>query len=586
MELIRVAIKNFRSIKDENIHFEHNCIVLLGKNEAGKSNVLKAIAAVFGKYTVSNKDKRKRIDNEKIDEYFVRAIYKLSEDDFKQILQRFQKKYSNTNLIKFKNSQNIGSYIKAVFYNLIIQIDIADEKNAHFSYWRYNKDDFKIVIPLYLNGNVLSLEPLANATEFNLSLSIFEIVKELFSENKYNCHYWEYSDNYLLPSSVNIASFISEPESIKGLENIFFLCKRDNIKKEFADALSQDGDYANLLEQVSKTLTSTFHKIWKDFKNTSIQLQPNGDEILIKVANKAKYSFEDRSEGFKKFISILLMLSTQSRANRIHEKDIILIDEPDQSLYPTSAQYLRDELLEMSKKSKIIYSTHCQYMIDTSNLERHYIVEKVDDITTIRKENKNAPFSTDELLRRAVGSSIFECLQPKNIIFEGYLDKLLFNKYCTFQNKDKLFKEYGMVYLGGISGAETLVQILLLANKKFVIVADSDETSKNKKADFCKNYPEYKDIWVSYADVCDGMLTMEDFVNPEHIETQIKKTGNQNYKYDITKSAISNIELAVNKDKEKKQSFKNHLAETLTKESIKTEYDNYINKLKEIIDSL
>ena len=58
MKLTRIEIKNFRSIKDAKISFDHNCLILLGKNEAGKSNVLKAVAAVFGKYMLSNKDKR------------------------------------------------------------------------------------------------------------------------------------------------------------------------------------------------------------------------------------------------------------------------------------------------------------------------------------------------------------------------------------------------------------------------------------------------------------------------------------------------------------------------------------------------
>ena len=66
MELKKIQIRNFRSIKSEDIVFSHNCLILLGKNEAGKSNLLKAVASVFGKYEVSNKDRRKRVDNEKI----------------------------------------------------------------------------------------------------------------------------------------------------------------------------------------------------------------------------------------------------------------------------------------------------------------------------------------------------------------------------------------------------------------------------------------------------------------------------------------------------------------------------------------
>lgn len=60
MKLDRIVISNFRSIKDTTIFFDSNCKILIGKNEAGKSNVLKVIAAVFGQYNVGSKDRRKK----------------------------------------------------------------------------------------------------------------------------------------------------------------------------------------------------------------------------------------------------------------------------------------------------------------------------------------------------------------------------------------------------------------------------------------------------------------------------------------------------------------------------------------------
>ncbi|ACU60965.1 ATP-dependent nuclease [Chitinophaga pinensis] len=580
MILEEISIQNFRSIKDETITFPHNCLILLGKNEAGKTNVLKAIAALFNLYKVSGKDKRKRLGNEVLTDFFVRAVFKLTEEDFTKVEESFFQTYSGIENIVFVKEISIRDYIKAMFYNLLINVNIRDNASPQFSYWTNSSEYVKLKHPLFINGNNISFDI---GSEFNLSRSIFEIVKGLYNENPINCHYWQYNDSYLLPSAVNIDNFISNPSTCKALENIFALCGRENIKKEFETAMSEDGDYLNLLEQLSQKVSTTFQKIWKDFKNTSIQILPNGDEMLIKVVEKAKYNFEDRSDGFKKFISILLMLSTQSRANKMLDNDIILIDEPDQSLYPTSAQYLKNELIEISKKSKIIYSTHSQYMIDSEVIGRHIIVEKNDDITSLKKNISNAPFASDELLRRAVGVSIFECLKAKNIVFEGYLDKALFSFYCKSFNLEKVFSTYGQVYLNGIAGAETLVQILNLADKKFVIVADSDETSNNKRADFTKNYPDFQNRWLAYADICKKVSTMEDFLTSSHIENQFKKHG-YIYTYDSSKNANYNIEKAVNKDKELKQKFKKILIDTAKKSDIETEYKLYLDALKEALE--
>jgi len=582
MKLDYIHIKNFRSIKNENIKFTHNCLVLLGKNEAGKTNVLKAIASLFEIYKVSNKDKRKRIENEKITENYIRAVFDLTSSDFKIIEERFKKKYKGFENVKFKSGKSFSEYLQKVFKCLLLQIKIADNQKPEFSYWKYIGTDFELDKQIFISENTISTSGIIN---FNINVKILELVKDLYNENPLKCHYWQHANSFLLPNTVNIQDFISDPSDFKALENIFALCGREDIENEFETAKAEDGDYSNLLEQVSKKVTSTFQKIWKDFRGTSIQLIPDGEEILIKIVDKAKYNFEDRSDGFKKFISILLMLSTKSRSNKMLETDIILIDEPDQSLYPTSAKYLKNELIEISKKSKVIYSTHSQYMIDSDNLDRHLVVEKTDDVTTIKKEDANAPYTTDELLRRAIGSSIFECLKPKNIIFEGFLDRELFNTYLKFNKVEFENNNCGTVYLSGIIGAETLVQILILAQKKFIIVADSDETSNKKRMDFEKNYPEYKNCWLSYSDIFKQASTMEDFFTIDYVKAQLKKSGLEQT-YGESKNVNFNIEKAVNKDKELKQTFKKNLLLSAKKIDILNEYGDYIKALKDKVSNL
>jgi predicted ATP-dependent endonuclease of OLD family len=581
MELKKIQIKNFRSIKDADIQFNHNCLILLGKNEAGKSNILKAIAAVFGKYQISPKDKRKKIDNEKIDreDFFIRAIIELNNKDFLEIEKRFKNKFNNYK-IQYSDNITLIEFIRLVFNNLLIDVFFNEIEEPELNYWENENTKLKNIKIISENSN-----PLEESTQIELEEEVFEILKELYLENPIKCHYWQYNDSFLLPNTIDINSFTNNPSDYKAIENIFQLCGRENIKEEFENALLQDGDYINLLDQVSKKTTQTFQKIWNDFKGTSIQFISDGHQILIKIVEKARYNCEDRSEGFKKFISILLMLSTQSRSKKIYENDLILIDEPDQSLYPTSAQFLKDELLTIAKKTKIIYSTHSQYMIDTNNLDRHIIVEKKDDVTTLNKEDANAPYTTDELLKRAIGSSIFECLKPINIVFEGYLDKKLFEQFCQWNKKDDSFKDFGRIYLQGISGIDSIVSILDAANKKFIVVADSDSASLDKRKEFEKEHPDYKSNWLAYADVVPSISTMEDFLTEGFVNTEIIKM-NPEYVYDSTKNAIQNIEKAINKDKGKKQVIKNSLIANLKNEHIKEEYVQYLEELKNKLNNL
>lgn len=563
MQLDRIIIHNFRSIKDITISFDKTCLILLGKNEAGKSNILKAIAAVFGAYKVSEKDKRKKINNEKIDDYSVKAVFKLSQEVIHQVADI----YSKTTSVFFGNSVSLIDFVNDVFNEFIVTISVGNSQKPSFSYWEY--DETKYVIT---EGPDLK----------TVTKGVFDIITKQYSLHPFRCHYWHYSDSYLLPPSVDIQGFINSPDTFKGLKNLFILCDREDIKKEFESSLSQDGDYMNLLSQVSESVTSTFRKIWKDFKGTSIELNQNGGEILIKVKDKVRYSFEDRSDGFKRFVSILLMLSAPSRKNKLSNNDIILIDEPDNSLYPTSARYLRDELLRIGEKSFVIYATHSQYMIDSDCIERHLIVEKKDDITSIRKQEGHAPYNEDELLRNAIGTSIFECIRSNNLVFEGWLDKKLFEIYTDADKKRKAtFKDYGKVYLTGITGAMTLCNLLMLAEKSFVVVADSDDTSATKKKDFCKAYPDYTDNWKGYSDVVGGISTVEDFLKAEYLEKYLREHYKADFTYNTAKNAIQNIESVI-KDKDKKQEIKAALITNANKDDIKSEYGDYLDAISDV----
>ncbi len=584
MELNKIEIKNFRSIKLADVIFDHKCLILLGKNEAGKSNVLKAIAAIFGKYTITDKDKRKKIDNERIleTERYIRAIISLTPEDIKTVYDRFISKYTGIEYIGFISKIKLDEYIQKVFNSFFIHLQIGSGQNTNFDYTKPDDIGLNFRQKLFIDDNKIST---SGDVALDLNTLIFEIIYQLYTEKPFKCHFWQYQDNYLLPGRVNIADFIGNPSSCQPLEHIFQLCGRENILQEFSNSLEEDGDYSNLLDQVSKKVTETFQGIWKDMEKTVIQFIPNGNEILIKLSDKAKYNFEDRSDGFKKFISILLMLSTQARANKIIDNDIILIDEPDQSLYPSSARFLRDELLSISRNSKVIYSTHSQYMIDSNSINRHYLVEKQNDVTTLKRPDGHAPYSQDELLRNAIGSSIFEIISEKNIVFEGFLDKQLFDKYIMDKGYQEKFKNIGRIFLWGISGVEAVTSILQSGNRKFIVVADSDKASKDKRLDFEANNPQLNTNWLAYGEVVSTITTMEDFFTESFLLTTINKFV-PGFSLVPNKPAITNIGNSVDNDKLKKQEIKNALILNCTSEVVKVEYDQFVATLLDRINSL
>lgn len=89
MKLTKVWIRGFRSIKDQQIFFQNSCQFLIGINESGKSNILRALRLLDPDVMPVAKDRRNPLENE-------------PHDQTKQVHFEFQ--LSDSELIEFKKS--------------------------------------------------------------------------------------------------------------------------------------------------------------------------------------------------------------------------------------------------------------------------------------------------------------------------------------------------------------------------------------------------------------------------------------------------------------------------------------------------
>ena len=78
MRLVKAHIENFRSLRNIDVNF-NKCTIFVGKNNTGKSNVLKAIDLVLGEgyYRVTNNDFYNQDESLtiKIDLFFKCSLY-------------------------------------------------------------------------------------------------------------------------------------------------------------------------------------------------------------------------------------------------------------------------------------------------------------------------------------------------------------------------------------------------------------------------------------------------------------------------------------------------------------------------------
>ena len=113
-----------------------------------------------------------------------------------------------------------------------------------------------------------------------------------------------------------------------------------------------------------------------------IKFQINNSLLSFLVEDeKVKYkskTTEQRSDGFRQFISFLLTISAESATNQL-SNSLLLLDEPETHLHPQAQEYLKDELIKITRNDKnniIFFATHSNYMIDKDHIERCFRLSK------------------------------------------------------------------------------------------------------------------------------------------------------------------------------------------------------------------
>lgn len=264
MRLSRVQIRNFRSIKDSEIQFDPACRVLVGINESGKSNILKALALLDKDSEPSKKDDlREALPNEgPIDKSFVEFVFRFQKEESDKLF----KEVSGLCLAGAKNPDIVSKGTKryslkefcAVNDEGLYTVDVLGEEKD-FQYLDHDQDfelvrgwqkptkacpadfivklkgqdcqlsNFKLVKRRDLKG--VPEEYLVDAAIEDLTGVIGTKILAITEENLPETLFWEYNEEEnLLPNSIKIQDFANDPSSCAPLENMFLLAGVDNIK--------------------------------------------------------------------------------------------------------------------------------------------------------------------------------------------------------------------------------------------------------------------------------------------------------------------------------------------------------------------
>ena len=524
MILKLVRIENFRCIEDSTEFSIEPTTCLVGKNEAGKTSILRALYKLkpdikdagdfdptldYPRRKVSVYEERHKTDPdnvlttvwelEKKETDIVAQI--LGSEALKDTTVRVTKDYSNSITWDFEIDE-----LKVVNHFLGTS---GLKQNEQI----YIKDSQTIE---QLIANLVELDPKSKAQETFLTT-----LKETFPTKNprklakkiliTHMPTFLYFGDYLnLPGQVSINELQKRKDNEK-LEygDRIFLALLDLASTSF-DEIIQMKEFEKLnakLEAVSNRLSDEIFEYWTQNRNLKVVCRLDnalpedpppfniGDVFRTRIENvrhRVTVNFDEHSRGFVWFFSFLAWFSQLKK--HYGEKLIILLDDPALSLHARAqADLLRYINEKLEPYYQVIYTTHSPFMIDPENLLRVRTVEDVmedDEIKGTKIGDKTLSTDRDTLfpLQAALGYDITQTLfiGLHTLLVEGASDLLYLPWFSNELKKQKrifLDNRWTITPCGGIDKIASFLALFSGARLHIAVFTDFHEGDKNKVRD-------------------------------------------------------------------------------------------------------
>ena len=570
MKLTKVRITEFQSIQDSNEFEIGDVTCLVGKNEAGKTAVLKALYRLLpindtdGVFDATDHFPRRQLIDYDEDvaagnrdpATVVKATFTLESGDVSAITDVFgpdclvtdapcitlSKGYSNR--LSFSR---IAVNEEAAIRHCIKASDLPQQLAAKLG---------TLSKPAEMVGaiNEESEQSQAASSLADLLSQIKDqgvaiyIYRKLLAARIPKFFYFD--EYYQMLGQVNLEELIQRRDSdaledsdrpLMGLLEIASLDIDDLINPGRTERL-----FARL-ESAANGLTSRALKYWSQNRHIRMKFeiqpgQPNDPDGMREGTNiwgrvedtkhSVTTSLGTRSRGFVWFFSFL---AWYSKLRREHQNLILLLDEPGLSLHAKAqADLLRYFEEELKPHHQLIYTTHSPFMVDPGHFDRVRIVQDLSieaESDDLPEDQQGTKVLTDVLdatqdslfpLQGALGYEIHQSLfiGPNCLIVEGASDLLYIQTMSALlqsRGRHGLNSQWTITPVGGANNVPTFVALIgARSNLNVAVLIDFQKKDQQFVENLYKSKLLKKQNVLTFADYVEGSeADIEDMFDPE-----------------------------------------------------------------------
>ena len=568
MKLTKVHITNFQSIHDSNEFDIGNVTCLVGKNEAGKTALLKALHRLNPIVQAHrNFDATEDYPRSAVSEYeddvkagrsdpanVVTARYELERDDVKAVEDVFgpnclqgeppililRKGYSNRIILTLQTDRDAA---------LTYLLEAPDLPPALVEQIRCSATDQKALEVLAATEQTVAVEELTALFQQIVDRGLSHVVYNTLLHARVP-KFLYFDEYYQMTGRANVETLqgrIASNELEDSDHPLLGLIELAGLDLEQLADPRKTSALRSRLEGAENRLTQKVLQYWSQNRHLRMAFdiqpgRPDDPEEMTEGMNiwglvrdtKHMVSTElgTRSRGFVWFFSFLAWYSQLREQN---QNLILLLDEPGLSLHARAqADLLRYFETELKPHHQLIYTTHSPFMVDPEHFDRVRIVQDLsiesnsedlsDDQQGTRVITEILDATPDSLfpLQGALGYEIHQTLfiGPNNLVIEGVSDLLYIQTISAIlqeRGKPGLNPDWTLTPVGGADKVPTFVA-LIGAQKKLNVAVLIDFQKKDQEAieNLYKQKLLTKTHVLTYADFTpSNEADVEDMFEPE-----------------------------------------------------------------------
>ena len=472
MNIVKLYIKNFKSIRSVTLENLENALILVGKNSTGKTVVLDAIRAVGGSYRIEPEDFR-----EGHPPVSIQVELEITEED----MISFQSQGLVSRYRRFDAWEKDFRKKLPSWQNGILSFTYQAKWNGEILYsdgYKKNNPYIREIFP-----QIYYIDTQRNLGQFQKDLLLWmedDLIKQMrsdcciFDRSKRCRHCFECMGVISRKTADEMNAF----EAAKLLDYKLYQLNLDGFSKKLNENFRKNGGQEEIRYSMNRDMERML--------SVTAEMYIPGQNLTQPISKMGK--------GMRS-VYMLSLLETYAQGES-RNTGIIVVEEPEIFLHPQMQKVAGEILYRLSKKNQVIFSTHSPNLLSNFNTRQIRQVVLDEEGCSVIRERTDLGRILDDLGYTAVDLMNVDFV----FIVEGKQDKsrlpMLIRKYYTdTRGPDGRLFRIAIINTNSCTNIKTYANLKYInqiyLKDQFLMIRDGDGKDPGElKRQLCRYYDE------------------------------------------------------------------------------------------------